>query len=55
MQPSLNKGNVDMVSQNLSFEPVHDKTKNLGLRPSPTQTRLYSHSIKLEARNFGYK
>ena len=30
-------------------EPVHEKTNNLGFRPGPTQTRLYSHSIKLEA------
>ena len=25
------------------FEPVHDKTNNLGFRPGPTQTSLYSH------------
>ena len=31
------------------FEPVHEKTNNLGFRPGLTQTRLYSHSIKLEA------
>ena len=24
-------------------EPVHDKTNNLGFRPGPTQTSLYSH------------
>ena len=30
-------------------EPVREKTNNLGFRPGPTQTRLYSHSIKLEA------
>ena len=29
-------------------EPMHEKTYNLVFRPGPTQTRLYSHSIKLE-------
>ena len=27
----------------LIIEPVHDKTNNLGFRPGPTQTSLYSH------------
>ena len=31
------------------FEPVHEKTNNLGFRSGPAQTRLYCHSIKLEA------
>ena len=26
-----------------TYEPVHDKTNNLGFRPGPTQTSLYSH------------
>ena len=30
-------------------EPVHEKTNNLGFRPGPTQTRLYSHRRWLEA------
>ena len=30
-------------------EPVHETTNILGFRPGPTQTRLYSPSIKLEA------
>ena len=34
---------------NLIFEPVHEKTNNLGFRPGLTQTRLHSHTIKLEA------
>ena len=29
-------------------EPGHEK-KSTGLRPGPTQTRLYSHRIELEA------
>ena len=33
----------------LIYEPVHEKTNNLGLRPGPTQTKLYGDSIKLEA------
>ena len=36
-------------------EPMHEKTNNLGFRPGPTQTRLYSHGIKLEAENFVFK
>ena len=32
-----------------TFEPVHEKTNNLGLRPGLTQTRLYSHRSGLEA------
>ena len=31
------------------YEPVHEKTNNLGFRPGPTQTRLYSHRSRLEA------
>ena len=31
------------------FEPVHEKTNNLGFRLGPTQTRLYSHRKELEA------
>ena len=31
------------------MSPVHEKFNNLGFRPGPTQTRLYSDSIKLEA------
>ena len=30
-------------------ESAHEKTNNLGFRPGPTQNRLYSHRIKLEA------
>ena len=37
------------------FEPVHEKTNNLGFRPGPTQTRLYSHRRWLEAGNFGFR
>ena len=31
------------------LEHVHEKTNNLGFRPGPTQTRLFSDSMKLEA------
>ena len=31
------------------YEPVHEKTNNLGFRPGLTQTRLYSYRIKLKA------
>ena len=31
------------------FEPVHEKTNNLGFRPGLTQTRLHSHRGRLEA------
>ena len=31
------------------FEPSHEKTNNLGFRPGPTKTGLYSHIMRLEA------
>ena len=36
------------------YEPVHEKTNNLGFRPGTTQTGLYSHRRWLEAGNFGF-
>ena len=36
------------------FQPVHEKTDNLGLRPGPAQTGMYSHRATLKASNFGY-
>ena len=38
-----NNSNID------TYEPVQETINNLGFRPGPTQTRLYSHRIKLEA------
>ena len=37
------------------IEPVHEKTNNLGFRPGPTQTRLYSHRKRVGASKFGFK
>ena len=34
------------------YEPRYEKTGLQGFRPSPTQTRLYSHRRWLEAGNF---
>ena len=34
------------------YEPRCEKTGLRGLGPSPTQTRLYSHTRWLETRNF---
>ena len=31
------------------FEPVHEKTNNLGFQPGPTQTSLYSHRRNIES------
>ena len=31
------------------------KTNNLGFRPGPTQTSLYSHRSRLETCTFGFK
>ena len=39
----------------LLYEPVREKTNNLGFRPVLTQTGLYSHRSRLEASNFGFK
>ena len=38
-----------------TYEPVREKTNNLGFRPGPTQTGLYSHRKWLEAGNFGFR
>ena len=38
-----------LIDQRLINEPVREKTNNLGFRPGPTQTRLYSHRSRLEA------
>ena len=43
------KTDISLVGKFLSFEPVREKTNNLGFRPALTQTRLHSHTIKLEA------
>ena len=37
------------TSNVIIIEPVREKTNNLGFRPGLTQTRLHSHTIKLEA------
>ena len=37
------------------FEPLHQKTNNLGFRSGATQPDLYSHRSQLEAGNFGFK
>ena len=41
----------------LQFEPVHEKTNNLGFRPGSTQTGLYSHRRWLEGSDqlYGYR
>ena len=45
----------DTSSGNDFNEPVCEKTKNLGFKPGPTQTRLYKHRRWLEAGNFGFR
>ena len=51
----LYERNTDMFADHGSYdpllviEPVHEKTNNLDFQPGQTKTRLYSHSIKLEA------
>ena len=37
------------------FEPVHEKTNNLGFRLGPTQTGLNTHRRWLEAGNFEFR
>ena len=39
----------------LIIEPVREKTNNLGFRPGPTQTGLYSYRRWLEAGNFRFR
>ena len=38
-----------------TYEPSHEKASNLCLRPGLTQTGLYSHRKRLEAKDFGFK
>ena len=38
-----------------TIEPLHEKTNNLGFRPDPKLTGLYSHRISLVALNFGFR
>ena len=40
---TLTKISRDSEQLRKVYEPVHDKTNNLGFRPGPTQTSLYSH------------
>ena len=39
----------------LLYEPVREKTNNLGFRPSLTQTRLHMHRRWLEDGTFGFR
>ena len=44
--------NFNMYPQSVfmkKYEPVHEKTNNLGFQPGLTQTRLYRHRRQLEA------
>ena len=34
----------------IAFEPWHVKTNNLGFRPGPKQTRMYSHRSRLQIK-----
>ena len=43
-----------LMSRSLG-KPTIGKTNNLGFRPGPKQTSMYSHRSRLEARNFGFK
>ena len=47
--------NDEYPCSNVKFELVREKTNNLGFRPGPTQTGLYSHRSRLETLNFGFK
>ena len=44
-----------LIIEQYENEPVREKTNNLGFRPGPTQTGLYSHRKWLEAGNFGFR
>ena len=43
------KSTAFFFPRKLYFEPVRDKTNNLGFRPGPTQIGLYSHRSRLKA------
>ena len=50
----LNSG-VSVLVVFMTYEPVREKTNNLGFRPGPTQTGLNSHRRWLEAGNFAFR
>ena len=37
------------------YEPLREKTNNLGFRSGPTQTSLFSNRSRLEVWNLGFK
>ena len=43
------KVGIFTIMKILIFEPLREKTNNLGFRPGPTQTGLYCHRRMLEA------
>ena len=45
----------DHWSSGSLYEPVREKTNNLGFCTGPTQTGLYSHRRWFEAGNFGFR
>ena len=54
----LNEHVVACISMCFTFtpgEPRREKTFLLGFRPGPTHTRLYSHRMWLDTRNFGFR
>ena len=54
---NLSKPKIRLSMDHVLYEPVREKTNNLqiGFRPGPTQTGLYSHRRWLEAGNFGFR
>ena len=55
MLPLVYISDINLIVPTTIVEPSHEKTNNLGCRPGPTQTRLYSHRIWLEAGNFRFR
>ena len=49
------KSRVKIGRLQQSIERLYEKTHNMGFRPGQTQTSLYSHRIRLEAWDFGFK
>ena len=43
------EAHLDKFPDAIAYEPVREKTNNLGFRPGLTQTGLYSHRRWLEA------
>ena len=53
--PFLSNLHYLAISRLFKYESSHDENNDLGFRPGPTQTRLYSHRSRSDDLNFRFK